>query len=326
MPKTLHEKIEELANKAQGGDGGTPPPTDPPETPEVPDVEASGGEAPPEGGGEGEGTPAPDWQPNYKFKSMDKEYEIDEWARPFVTKDTQEKFVELYQKAFGLDHFKGKNQELSGQVDNFKGFISDVISTRDKDLNKFFQKVGLKREQVIKYVLDLAEKEDLPESEKSLYNKNNELQAKIEELEGQLNSTTQGFEAQVIQARELDLARELNTPTVASLVDAFDKRMGQGAFKQMVIQQGDYVWNTENKDLSAKEAVERVLNILGLEVQGNANPTPNEPNGQNKTKVVKHSKPAVIPNIGNSTGSQAGRKPKSIAELREMAKERSASG
>lgn len=308
MP-SLHEKIEGIAQQNE------------PTTP-APETEPTAAAVPPEGQAAATEAEVPSFQPDYKFKAMDKEHELDEWVRPFVTdEEKQKKIKEVFQKAYGLDHVKSRNENLSQKINGYETGLRDILDTRDKDFWRFLEKTGVKRETAIKAVLELVEREELPPAHKNLYNEIESLKRDLEKERTERSSLSSNYENQVLQTREMDLAREMTSPKLNSYIDSFDRRMGDGAFRQMVIQQGDYVWQTEKKDLSATEAVQRVLNILGHTVQGDETLTPNELNDQKTPRVGTHKKPIVMPNIGTGSASASGKSPRSLKELRALGKE-----
>ncbi len=281
----------------------------------------------------------PAYTPNFKFKYTDedgeKEAEFEEWVRPFVNKDTEEKLREMYTKAHGIDFIKSRRdkiaaekQAIESEYNQTKSVLSDVLGLREKDLGLFLEKVGVKEEQVTKWLLERAEAreklKDLPEPIRNLYNENEILRRKAMEYERRLESAQGGSLAAETQALSYGVQNILNRPEIAAIVNDFDTRRNEpGAFFEVVRQQGELEFFRSGKNLSPEEAVSRAFKTLALSLQAPSQGA--TPNGAVATpKVVIPGKTAVIPNVGGGTASVGAKKPRSIDDLRAMAKEMSA--
>lgn len=273
------------------------------------------------------------YTPNFKFKVLDQEKEVDEWARPFVNKDTEGKFRELYEKAYGLDHVKPKLAEerqarakVEQDLQGIAGEVREIMSYRENDLDTFFAKTGITEEKVMKWAVGKAvEREtmkDLPPEVRNAYNtlgntrlENIELKKQIERLSSSVGNSS-------VQARSSELRTELTKPEIASLVSSFDDRLGKpGSFVDLVIRHGKSEFDLTGKDISAEQAVADVLKILGHQTQPPAQGgKPNESTAA-VAKVITAPKPTVLPNTGNTGGSATAVKYRSLADLRAKAKE-----
>jgi hypothetical protein len=61
--------------------------------------------------------PTQAWKPSFKFKVKDKELEFDDFVKPIIkTKDLEQKFKDLYEKAHGLDEVKTSRETFKQQV------------------------------------------------------------------------------------------------------------------------------------------------------------------------------------------------------------------
>lgn len=275
----------------------------------------------------------PEWTPNYKFKVLDEEKEIDEWARPFINKDTEAKFRELYEKSYGLDHIKPKlveertaRQQVEDQYKSFAQRVSEIVSLRDQDLDLFFDKVNLSEDAVLKWAVQKAiEREslkDLPDPVKKVYNEYGNLKKDNDGLKRQLQEIAESFGTSSVQAKSQELQQEISSPEIAAVAAQVDARLGkEGAFRDLVIRHGKSEFDLTGKDLSAKQAVSDVLKILGMSQGAGTAPTPNDSATQQKAKVITAAKPTVLPNTGSGSGSATAVKYKSIADLRAKAKE-----
>src|SRR5690606_24340502 len=67
------------------------------------------------------------WKPSFKFKVKDKELEFDDFVKPIIkTKDLEQKFKDLYEKAHGLDEVKTSREAFKQQVEEWKGKYNQV--------------------------------------------------------------------------------------------------------------------------------------------------------------------------------------------------------
>lgn len=275
--------------------------------------------------------------PNFKYKVLDQEKEIPEWARGVVTKDNEAQIREVFEKADGLDHVKaklGEERQVRESLDmNFgavKSEIQNLVGWRDKNLGIFFEKVGLPKNKVAQWLLQEIEKEELPEPVRKMYNDHEAQQRRLAELEQENLQLSGTREVDMVQARTNELNQVLSAPEVAPLVSAFDARVGQpGSFMQMVTRHGQAEWEAsgKTKDLTPKEAVDQVLKILNLQSQ-TPSPvvTPNEtPSKTSSTtqKVVKQAKPVVLPNVGGGGAAPASKRVKSVDDIRKVYREMS---
>jgi hypothetical protein len=277
-----------------------------------------------------EGEPPAEWTPNLKVKVMDEEHDLPEWVKGVITEENEAEIRDTFEKALGLPHLKNKNQdllkskdELVREFEEFKGGLKEIMDLRDSgDLSEFFDKIYLDKNAVINWVLSEAQKEELPEEHKKVYNELNEVRRELRELKKTNSTLDHTRQTEAVNAKSLELDRELATPEISPLAKAFDTRLGEeGAFRKMVIRHGDaeYRHSGGKKELTAREAIEGVLKILNLQAQVTSQVTPSNESGTQK--VVKPNKPVVLPDAGSSTASVTSPKISSLDDIRKIAKE-----
>lgn len=303
---------------------------------DVPSTEVTGADA------GGDGNTPPEYVPNRKYKFSDPEKgdteaEFDEWVNPYLSKDSEDKFRDLFSKAKGVDLLKADREKVRAQraaveqeYAGFKQNVQEVLSLKDKDLGIFCDRIGLSRPQLAKWLLTQLEAEeklkDLPEPLRNMYTEVQEL--KKQNLE--LTKTLSGTQSSGLQAATQALTYEVNTvmakPEIAALVTEYDTRRGKpGAFYQQVVREGELEHARTGKDIPAGEAVNRALETLALQLQApSQGATPNGQGAAPKTVVVQQTKPATIPNVGNGTAAATNKRPRSVDDLRKLAKEFSA--
>ena len=271
---------------------------------------------------------APAWAPNFKVKSYDKEYEIDEMFRPLIKdQETEKKVRSVFEKAYGLDEMKPKYQkareELEGirptlkEYDTLKNSLSNLSEMYNKgDLENFFKTIGVPDQVLFSYVQKRLEYNDLTPEKRAEYdrmvasrNENYSLQSRYQGMEQQ-------FQAMQTQIRGQEMRMELSQPGVHEVAQQYDSAVGPGAFAQEVMNQGLFVWKTQGKDISAKEAIDlvmqRVKPLLG-------NVVSQQTTQQQAAPVVP--KPAVIPNISGTSTSPVKQKVRSLEDLKKLQKQ-----
>ncbi|NJM54539.1 MAG: hypothetical protein HC841_00205 [Verrucomicrobiae bacterium] len=273
---------------------------------------------------------AEEWKPSFKFKAADQEHEIPEFARGWVTKDNEKQVVELFQKAYGLDQVKGKLTETSNKYMGLQQALTGVIGLRDKDLGKFFEKVGVTKETLAKWIHSQAALEQMSPDERAVYNKNRELEEEREGLSAALETLRSEFETTAVHARTQELDTVLSRPEVQALAAEYNQRIGdENGFRNLVIRHGrtEAVLSQGERDLSAAEAVMEVMQLLGHKPGQQSTPVSSPAStAAPKPAVIKAPAPAVLPKVPTGTASQTGNAVRRLSDLRERAKAASAQG
>lgn len=284
--------------------------------------------APNEGEIEGKQAPAqPAYTPNFKFKVLDSEHEIDPEFRALIKDaETEKKIKGLFEKAYGLDHYKQKHTKLSQdfskiktEYDNFQAGIRQVEEyINNKDFKSFMNTLKIPKELVYQYVLDELKYKDLPPEQKKLYDDKEAAayQAKVAQTESQ--RVKEQYETMLQQVREAELSTILSTPEINEKAAIFDSRAGkQGAFKEAIANHGYALFVQTGKDFSAKEVTDNFLKLYGAGIapaqQGGAG------NSLNAASKPADRKPH-IPNVTGSGQSPTKKIPKSIEDLKAIAK------
>lgn len=270
-----------------------------------------------------------EWQPDYKFKVLDKEHEFDEFIRPVVNQENYDKIRDLYEKAYGLDHVKQKKSALEKDVERYQevesqyqkqnetlGYMGTLL--KNKDYHTLFSQLKIPEQDVMKYALDRVSYNDLSAEEKQEYDRNIESRQRLANLELQNKQFQQQLATQSVQARADELNRHLASETMQSLVEEFDSRAGRpGAFRDEVIKRGQLAYYTTGKDIPVYEAAQEVVNLFG----GATQTATSNANAQ-ATKVQQSHvgpKKPTIPNVKSGGHSPARKLPRSIDDLKKAA-------
>lgn len=273
--------------------------------------------------------PVDEWKPNYKVKSYDNEYEIPEDFRSYINKDNEAKFREVFQKAYGLDGMKSRYHKTKEQYENLRKEYEPITKNLDElsyylnneDYDSFFSKIKIDDKNLMKWMYKKLSMSELPKDQQELYSKNSEYtkrlwetEQRLKEYEEQLSGFKSQQEQQVVVQRVQELDSILNRPEVASVAKSFDERLGQaGSFKNEVIARAALVAQSKGVDLTAEQAVQEVLKIVGLGQQTQAQ-------ANTGVKVIPAQKP-TLPNVSGGATSPVSQQVKSIDDLRALRKQ-----
>jgi len=292
-------------------------------------TEAAAGEAAPET----EKVEEQAFAPNFNYKVYGEEKQFPEWMQPLiVNKEVEDYFRSREEKAGGFDGLKEKHETAKLEHEQVQKDITDHYvpleeaighlrqSVSNKDFDKFFEQAGIKKSQIMEWAVQQAQLTEMEPEQKAAYQNKLDMTRKNTELQNENQVLTSQYEeAQVGQrGRELDLV--LEDPTVNQVMQDFDQRKGKiGAFREEVIMHGYGRLQASGQDITARDAVNGLLGIIGVSVGGE------QPSngGSSTTSVVRpvQNKP-VIPNIEGRSTSPVGRKmPKTLDELRKYADE-----
>ena len=269
---------------------------------------------------------APAYAPNFKFKVLDKEKEFDEWIRPLVKDaDTEKKVKELYEKAYGLDSVKQDRETLRSELSQAKEkmastdkaiqTISDYAGQKDWD--SFFEALSIPKNEILKYALDLVQREQMPPEQKAQWEAGRRTQQEAKYYQEQNRALQEQQRQFSTQQREWELSQELSKPEVSSLVEAYNAGMANpSAFRDKVILIGQ-AYAAKGIDLPAQAAIQEAVKELrainpqlgGFMAQA-----------QEAPKVVQPSTKPTLPNIQGRGTSPVKSTVRSLDDLRNLAK------
>lgn len=267
----------------------------------------------------------PAFTPNFKFKVMDKEHELDEMFRPLVKDQATEKKVkELFEKSMGFDFAKPKHEaakvELAKLRDETTQFQSQLSEIRDdynrNDFDGVFKKLGIPEEKILQWLVDKAKYNELPQEQRQILDSKRQAEERATQLEKQHSQVNQGYEGLQAQVKRMELERVLDRPEVKGFSDAFDAKAGTpGAFWNAVVEHGQMVSATRKIDLTADQAAKEVMSRYGMFYQPQA-----AQQGSPQAPVIPaaQNKPPVIPNISGRSQSPMDKKPNSIEDLKKL--------
>lgn len=274
------------------------------------------------------------YQPNFKFKVMDEEKEIDEWLRPVIKDaDTEKKIRELYEKAYGLDYVKPKYENTKKEYDALNQQWTTVSTDlqklgtflKNKDYGSFFNSFKLSDEEIFKYALDRLDYHEMPPEKRQALDAQMQRNQEYADLMMQNQQFKQQQEQQQVGQMLSELDANINAPHVASIAQAFDARAGKpGAFRDAVIAYGQSQFHIQGKDIPVNQAVSQFIQTFGL-VQADATAPATQAAPESATAAQQ--RPATLPKVGGSgTTTPVKTKVKNLADLRKLQEQAFSSG
>lgn len=275
---------------------------------------------------EGEKVVAPPaYTPNYKFKVMDKEHEVDEWLRPVIKNaDTEKKVKELYEKAYGLDSIKPKHQAIKDELEQAKAKVAQTDQALDilgkyvaeNDFDSFFEGLNIPKNKILEYALELVRREQMSPEQKAQWENSKQAKEAARYYEAENARLQQSQQQFAVQQRTFELDMALNSPEAKVVADAYNAGMGTPeAFKDYCIQIGQ-AFAARGQDIPATQAVSEAIRHLKA-----INPSLGAAVSPNIVPTVHPSQKPVIPNIQGRGTSAVKPAVKSLEDLKKRAKE-----
>lgn len=269
---------------------------------------------------------AEQYTPNYKVKSYDKEYEIDDWAKSFIKdQEIEKKFKKLYEKAYGYDFKSQMHDQLKGDYEKVRteyeqthkalSMLGDFV--KDNDFDSFFDGLNIPKNKVLEYALELVRREQMSPDQRQAWEANQQARHAAKYYQAQNEQLLANQQAFAVQQRTFELDMALQQPEAMAVANAYNTGMGTPeAFKEYVIQIGQ-AYAARGQDIPAQHAVSEAVKHLRAINPGIVQHT------SGASQVVAPSQKPVIPNIQGRGTSPVKSTVKSLDDLRKRAKEMS---
>lgn len=265
----------------------------------------------------------PPYNPTMKYKYEGKELPIDELFKPLLTSEEAEKKIrELHEIRDAFPKYKETYEEykqIAPQYQSLVGELQELGNLRQQNLPAFLEKMQVQPQDVLEqmdpaiikqHVARLYALEDLTPEQRHAYNQQQQA-LKERDL---YQRRTQELEQQVFQRdverKSFELDQSMGTSDVKDIQAKFDKHYGSGAFKNEVIQAGQIAFKLEQRDLSPREAIERVMKKYSPLLNQGSPQMVQAPTGE---------KVKVIPNVTSRPVSPGKTKPRSLDDIRKLA-------
>lgn len=365
MENEVVDQVEETVETPQ--ETPAPEETAPEETQEAagseePETEAEGeqGEAAeePEGETEGEEDETSDtgYKPSTKFKISaynketkkydEKEFEIDKRFHSLMKTPEDEKAIrDLHEKAFALDSYKDRfndtkavaehyykeSSSIKNQIQEARSIYREAVQTQNwHKLDRFFGKLEIPQDVVLQYALAKVQLNQMPEAERTAILTQLQAEEKAQLVSTEKMQVEEQLMEQRRQVKAIQLDMALTQPDTQALVQAFEEQTGTpGSFKELVRKEGNLAWLNEGLDLTPEQAIQRVVQSIGLKPKSPASPgsqartaQPNQNGAPSPQKKAVQRTTQTIPNItGRGSASPLKQKPRSIEDLKKIYQE-----
>ena len=270
----------------------------------------------------GTATPAaPAYVPNFKYSVRGQDKEISEKYHSLIKDAESEKEIrELHEKAEGLEFVKNDRAQTKAEFEGWKSqampylqVYSDFTRLRDGgNIDAALQVAGITDEMLFEVALRKLELEKNPVQAKLYKDHTNQSLRQIQ-IENENFSYKQSEQQKALTQFSTDLDNTLMSHR--DIVSQVEAKLGSpGSFREEVIALGDREFS-RGRNLSIQDAVEQVVNKYKPFLQAPAQVIP-------QVQPVTHqSRPATIPNTGSPSTSVVKQLPKSLADLKLLAKE-----
>jgi hypothetical protein len=318
---------------------GTQDPTQQEELQQEPENQEEGKEEPEKENPEPE---SEQYEPNFKYKYKDEEFEFDEKVKGFIKdKETEQFFRDMvtaqkahseYKELGGIREIQEKFQDYEGKVGEFDKLNQEIDQLSGllgmgtpAGFEAFRNFLGINKEMVMKWAVEEAQASQDPQ-QAQMIEAQRQMQEQNFNLQYQNSMMQNNMEAQESQQRNAELDSLLGSSDVSK---AYDNLVGTpGSFRQAVIEHGIAAWNMDKKVLSVPEAVQAVeQRFQGLianqnsgtnqQVAQNPKQTQSDPE---RTVVVRQEGKTTIPSVGSGGSSPAKKKFTTLDDLRSHAK------
>lgn len=288
-----------------------------------------------ESGTETPATPPP-YMANYKFKAAGKEHEFEDWAKSLVKDpDTEAKMRKVFEKAYGMDSIKERHEKLNDSYRKATEYYQTLDKTvqqvehfvKTKDLDNLFGNAGLGLEfnDIVEWMNRKLELMQMPADQRQAIEQQAQVRQQNYMLQQQAATWEQRAQQQEANTRSIMLDSLLTRQDVASIAEKVDSTMGEvGAFRNLVIQEGQNEFFRTGRVLSVEEAVNAGLSKYGKFIsQGSAQPSSSQPTegvtAPAGTMAAKKPTP-IIPHIAGRNSSPVSKKFKTLDDIKAYAK------
>ena len=273
----------------------------------------------------------PPYQPNYKFKVLDKELEFDEFVKGAIKDaDIEKKVRDLYERAHGLDSVKQDRQTLRSELSQAKEKIAttdQALETlgdfvRKGDFDSFFENLQIPKQSILQYALELVQREQWSPQQRAQWEASRQAQQQAMHYQTENQQLEARQQQLMVQQKEFELSTVMSKPDITQVAQAYDAGMRQpGAFRQYVIRMGQLL-EAQGQDVSADQAVqEAVRHLRAVNPQLGASGATAMP-GQGAPAVVQPNQKPVIPNVQGRGASPVRSTVRNLNDLKKLAQDR----
>lgn len=279
---------------------------------------------------------APVYQPNFKFKAFGKEHEIEEQFRGLIKdKDTEEKIRKFHEKAYAMEKFKADEQKVRSEFEQFRQQADPNLKAmnhfnnllKNKDWDNFFGGLKIPKEEIFNWVEKQLQMMQLPPDQRAEMERQAQIRQQNYAYENELSETQQNYQKLATETRLMQLDNLMARGDVSKQAEAIDAVYGQiGAFRNLVIEEAANHYSRTGVDLPADQAVQLAISKYGrfLQAQNQGAQGSQQQASVGAPQAAPQGPAPIIPHVGGSARSPIKKSPRSIEDLKKMAKEANA--
>ena len=265
--------------------------------------------------------PMPTWAPNFKYKAMGQEHEIDEDYRSYIKSQEDEKKIkrlfEQFQGAKALHEevksIKTEHVPIKQELQSYKqGFEAFNQLAGKGDFIKAFDLFKIPKAVILQAAKQHLDFDELPQQHREAHHQLTEQEQYNAYLQQQLNEAQAKNNQMATQSLKSELTNVLSRPDVKTVSERYDQVNGPDAFKNLVKERGlaHFAMTQGREDLTATQVVDQLLGMMKPFMA-----PPQAPAAPAAPREVP-----VIPATGNSSSSVPGQaKAKRIDDLKKLA-------
>lgn len=275
---------------------------------------------------------APAWVPDFKFKVMDKEHEIDPLFHSVIKdEETLKKVKRLHEQALGIPHLEQSREEfktkyLSAQprldeysrVENRLNKLSHFVEK--KDFGSFFNEIKVPKQEIFAWVKREIDLLDAPPEIKAQYEQSQVQNQRLYELQ-QENEHFRMQQQEIEQQKAEQMLEQSINQMAGAEAQFYNERMqSPTAFRDYLIARGQQIQTMTGQKVPLNQVIDQVkleFQRLGVIPQQAQPQQPAAPQGQ-PVVIPAQAKP-VIPVIKAGGASPVSTPVKSMKDLKERA-------
>lgn len=210
------------------------------------------------------------WTPNYKYKALDKEHEIEEEYRAYIkNQDDEKKIKRLFEQKAGVDGLKAERNTLREEVQTVKqkaqaydaGFTEFNQLAAKGEFKKAFEQFNVPKDMILKAAKQILDFDELPQHQQQMHTQLQEQErhnAMLSAQHNQVLSQMNQFKTQVLQS---ELTTVLGRQDVKAISQKYDEAYGPGKFFELVKTRGQQLSKFSGQDPTATQVVEELLQM-----------------------------------------------------------------
>jgi hypothetical protein len=276
---------------------------------------------------------APAYQPNFKFKAFGKEHEIEDTFRGLIKdKETEEKIRKFHEKAYAMEQFQQESKKYKSELETFRQQADPNLKAmnhfnnllKNKDWDNFFGGLKIPKEEIYNWVEKQLSLQAMPPEQRAEFERQAQVRQQNYAYEQELSQTQQQYQQLATETRSMQLDNLMARGDVSKQAEAVDQAYGQiGAFRNLVIEEAVNHYHRTGEDLPADQAVQMTIQKYSrfLQTQNQGVVSTQQQVQAGASQGTSQGQVPIIPHVGGSARSPIKKQPRSLDDLKALAKQ-----